>query len=148
MSQKRFYRSGELARLFGISPDTLRHYERMGLMAEAPRSSNRYREFPAQTIDRLNLIRSALGIGFTIRELSRILNARDRGKIPCKEVRDLALQKLNSVEVRMRELKETQATLERILKDWDHRLKHSSPGQQARLLESLARTKNKTKGES
>jgi MerR family transcriptional regulator, Zn(II)-responsive regulator of zntA len=148
MSQKRFYRSGELARRFGISPDTLRHYERMGLMVPTPRSSNRYRAYPPQTIDRLNLIRTALSVGFTIRELSEILQARDQGKIPCKKVRDLAVQKLHSVEAQLRELTEARATLQRTLKDWNHRLNKSSPHRHARLLESLVRTKNKQKGES
>lgn len=150
MSQKRFYRSGELARLFGISSDTLRHYERMGLIAATPRSSNRYREYPPQTVGRVNLIRSALAVGFTIRELSHILQARDRGKIPCREVRTLAVQKLQSVEDRLRELKQTRTTLQTILSDWEQRLAKAPNDQPARLLESLARprTMNKRKGES
>ena len=147
MSQKRFFRSGELARLFGISSDTLRHYERMGLIAATPRSSNRYREYPPQTVDRVNLIRSALAVGFTIRELSRILQARDRGRVPCREVRTLAEQKLHSVEERLRELKQTRTALQTLLTDWERRLANTPNDQPARLLESLQhpRTLNKKK---
>jgi DNA-binding transcriptional MerR regulator len=150
MSEKQFYRSGELARLFGISPDTLRHYERMGLIQRPRRSANRYREYPKQAIDRITLIRSALSVGFTIRELSRILRARDGGKIPCLEVRDLAKKKLAGVEERLKELHETRAILQQLLIDWDKQLKRAPAGERAGLLESLARSRTvtKRKGES
>jgi len=150
MSEKHFYRSGELARVFGISPDTLRHYERMGLIQRPSRSSNRYREYPLQTIDRINLIRSALSVGFTIRELSRILKARDAGKIPCLEVRDLARQKLELIQDQLQELGKTRAVLQQLLKNWDKQLKQVPIGERAGLLESLAKARavTKRKGES
>ena len=150
MSEKHFYRSGELARIFGISPDSLRHYERMGLIQRPRRSPNRYREYPLQTIDRIHLIRSALSVGFTIRELSRIFQARDGGKVPCREVRDLARQKLKNIEAQLHELGKTRIDLEQLLKAWDKQLKSIPAGQRAGLLESLARSRaaTKRKGES
>jgi DNA-binding transcriptional MerR regulator len=59
-------RSGELAQLAGVSPDTLRHYERKGLLAAPHRSPNGYREYPASALDRVRLIRRALAVGFTL----------------------------------------------------------------------------------
>src|SRR5262245_28291588 len=56
-------RSGELARLSGVSADTLRHYERKGLL-KPHRASNGYREYTRQAVERVRLIRGALAIGF------------------------------------------------------------------------------------
>ncbi|MGH9857153.1 MAG: MerR family transcriptional regulator, partial [Acidobacteriota bacterium] len=61
--------SGELARLSGVSPDTIRFYERKGLLQKTERSANGYRKFSAESVSRVRLIRSALAVGFTIHEL-------------------------------------------------------------------------------
>ncbi len=66
--KQEYLRSGELARLAGVSTDTLRHYERKGLLARPRRSCNGYREYPASDLDRVRLVRGALGIGFTLNE--------------------------------------------------------------------------------
>jgi len=95
MSEKRFYRSGELAAIFGISADTLHYYERMQLLPAPVRSANLSRKYPASAVQRIRLIRAALSIGFTVEELARILKNRDAGGVPCKEVRQLAVQKLD-----------------------------------------------------
>ena len=81
--ENRALRIGEVARRAGISPDTLRHYERHGLIPKPKRTAAGYRMFSPDVIERVRLIRSALSVGFTIRELSRILGIRDRGGVPC-----------------------------------------------------------------
>jgi len=60
--------SGELARLCGVSPDTIRHYERLGILSVAARGTNGYRRFPPETVDRVMLIRRAIAIGQTRKE--------------------------------------------------------------------------------
>src|SRR6185295_15337497 len=94
ISRRAFYRSGELARLAGVSPDTLRHYERKRLLQRPRRSANGYREYPPSTLDRVHLVRRALAVGFTLDELARILSVRDQGGAPCRQVRALAGEKL------------------------------------------------------
>src|SRR5215210_4789107 len=86
--------SGELARLAGVSTDTLRHYERKGVLPAARRLNNGYRKYPLDSLDRVRLIRRALAVGFTLDELAQILKARDHGQAPCREVRTLAAEKL------------------------------------------------------
>lgn len=78
-STNRPLRSGELARIAGVSGDTVRYYERLRLLPAAPRSASGYRLFPPESIVRIQLIRSALSIGFSTRELREILGERDRG---------------------------------------------------------------------
>ena len=136
-SEKSFYRSGELAELAGVSTDTLRHYERKGVLARPLRKANDYRQYPAAALQRVRLIRRALAVGFTLDELATVLGVRDHGGAPCAEVRALAAAKLSDVETRLREMGELRCELRAVLKDWDVRLKHRAPGQRAHLLESL-----------
>lgn len=131
-------RSGALARLAGVSPDTLHHYERKGLLARPPRSSNRYRLYPVEALARVRLIRAALAIGFTLDDLAGILKARDHGGAPCRHVRDLAATKLVDLQARIRSLEVLRDLLARTLRDWDRRIKKASPGRRAGLLEHFA----------
>lgn len=139
-TKKEFLRAGELAKATGVSTDTLRHYERMGVLAAPRRSPNGYREYPAEAIERVLLVRRALVIGFTLDELARILKVRDRGGAPCREVRALAQARLSDVETRLSELISLRDELRAILKDWDARLSNRANGSRALLLETLATT--------
>jgi DNA-binding transcriptional MerR regulator len=136
-SEKSFYRSGELAELAGISTDTLRHYERKGVLVRPLREVNDYRQYPASALQRVRLIRRAIAVGFTWDELASVLNVRASGGAPCMEVRALAAAKLSDVETRLREMSELRKELRAVLKDWDTRLAHRAPGQRAHLLETL-----------
>ena len=131
-------RSGELARLLEISPDTLRLYERKGLIKCPPRSAGGYRCYPPEAVDRIRQIRAALSVGFTLHELGEILATRDGGGFPCARVRELAGVKLKNLERHVRELSELRRQLRAMLKQWDRTLKKTAPGKRAGLLESLA----------
>jgi DNA-binding transcriptional MerR regulator len=141
-SEKRFYRSGELAELAGVSSDTLRHYERKGVLARPLRKANDYRQYPVSALQRVRLIRRAIAVGFTLDELASVFSVRDRGGAPCMEVRALAAAKLSDIETRLREMSELRNELRAVLKDWDKRLEHRVPGQRAHLLESLNAGRN------
>ena len=130
--------SGELARLAGVSTDTLRHYERKGVLPLARRMNNGYRKYSPESLDRMRLIRRALAVGFTLDELARFLKARDRGQAPCREVRALAEEKLTEVVSRLSELLAVRDDLRATLVDWDKRLAGKKAGQRAGLLEALA----------
>ena len=129
-------RSGELAKRLGISPDTLRHYERKKLLAPPQRTSGGYRVYGEDAVERILLVRRALGAGFGLDELARILAIRDSGGAPCRKVRALAGEKLVEIEQRIRDLRQLQKRLRRITADWDERLARSNGGR-ASLLESL-----------
>ena len=129
--------SGELARLTGISTDALRHYERLGLLPKPPRTRGGYRDYPAQALERVRLIRRALSAGFSLAELTTILRMRDRGEIPCQKARDMGRGKLQQIKQQIKELLVMRRQLEGILKDWDLRLARTRKGTPARLLEVL-----------
>src|SRR5438067_4666245 len=138
VSAGRVLRSGELAELAGISRDTLRHYERHGLLPSPPRSANRYRVYPPEACARVKLIRAALSIGFTVEELGEILRARDKGAAPCRQVHDLATQKLAMLEARVQELSALRDQLRAALRSWKRTLGNTKPGARAGLLELFA----------
>jgi MerR family transcriptional regulator, copper efflux regulator len=140
MTEKTNYRSGELARLAGVSTDTLRHYERKGVLPAPQRSANGYRVYPSQALERVRLVRRALGVGFTLDELARILKEHAKGGAPCRQVRELAAGKLAEVETRLSELIILRDELRATLSDWDGRLAKTDAGQRAGLLEALAQT--------
>ena len=136
MSEKS-YTSGALGKLAGVSADTLRHYERKGVLARPRRGSNGYREYPAEALERVQLIRRALAVGFTLDELAGILKVRDRGDSPCEEVRKLAAIKLQEVDIRLKELRQLRDQLRTTLQSWDTRLANRSTGERAHLLKHL-----------
>ncbi|HEX7318602.1 MAG TPA: heavy metal-responsive transcriptional regulator [Pyrinomonadaceae bacterium] len=138
MEKKASIRAGELAKAAGVSTDTLRHYERKGVLPRPRRGANGYRQYPPEALDRVLLVRRALAVGFTLDELARVLSVRDRGAAPCREVRELAAAKLAEVDERLAQLAELRVELRATLEEWDERLARTSDGGRAGLLESLA----------
>jgi DNA-binding transcriptional MerR regulator len=129
--------SGELAKMTGVSVDTLHHYEKEHVLAPAARQGNGYRDFPPEALERVRMIRRALAVGFTLDELARVFKMRDAGNPPCATVRALAAQKLEAIEVRIAELTALRDSLRATMTDWDVRIADTPAGQPAHLLASL-----------
>jgi DNA-binding transcriptional MerR regulator len=138
LAQGAYLRSGELARQAGVSADTLRHYERMKLLAAPKRSAGNYRMYLPDALDRVRLIRRALGVGFSLAELVKILKVRDGGGAPCRQVKRLLEEKLRDVNEQIAELVAMREHLGTVLEDWERRLEGTPEGKPARLLESLS----------
>jgi DNA-binding transcriptional MerR regulator len=132
-----FLRSGELARLTGVSADTLRHYERLGILPTSQRTKGGYRIFNASAVETVQLTQRALQLGFSLKELSEILRTRERGGVPCKRVLGLTEEKLRIVREQIQELQRTENYLRQLVRDWRERLMQTPPGSQAGLLHSL-----------
>ncbi len=130
-------RSGQLARRTGVSTDTLRHYERLGLLPRPQRTAGNYREYPPTSPERVELIRRALTIGFSLAELKTVLAVRDKGGSPCRHVRDLLGAKIRDMSQQIRNLVSLRAEMNRLSREWDKRLRRAKPGQVAHLLESV-----------
>src|SRR5258708_1265646 len=130
-------RSGELAKQAGVSTDTLRHYERLGILAKPRRSDGNDHIYPPGSVSRVYLVRQALTIGFSLSELQKILKVRDQGGAPCKQVRAIAEEKLGRIERELVDLAALRDQIQALLKAWDNKLKRTPDGQAARLFESL-----------
>ena len=138
MKSQTVLRSSALAREIGVSPDTLRLYERKGLLRPPGRSTNGYRFYSRDSVDRIRLIRAALSIGFTLEELQPILKLKDAGGVPCRGVRDLAERKLKNLERRLTELQALRRQMRKVLERWDQSLNQTQHNRPAGLLHSFA----------
>lgn len=92
----------------------------------------------------MQLIQSALSIGFSVNDLAGIFRERERGAAPCRRVRALAAEKLATLEARLRDLELWRRELRSTLAEWDRMLAKTPRGKQARLLEALATTHPKS----
>ena len=129
--------SSALARAAGVSADTLRHYEQLGILGKPPRAGNGYRLYPPQALDRVRLIRNALAFGFTLSELTAILRQRDAGAAPCREVAHLESDKVIELDTQIQELTELRDSLKQTVSKWKRQLEKTPDGKRAGLLESL-----------
>jgi len=136
-ADRKSWRSGELARLAGVSPDTLRHYELRGLISSPPRSTNGYRCYPADAVQRVQLVRTALRLGFSIEELASVFRVRAEGGVPCRHVHALAAAKLRELRQRREEIEQLCEVLEIVIRRWDRRLRRTPSGKHAHLLDML-----------
>ena len=126
----------DVARRCGVSADTLRHYERKGLLPAPARTPAGYRRYPFDTVARVQLIQRALVVGFTLEEVARVLRERDSGRPPCRAVRGLVAERLTALDARLRQLRALRSELRALLTDWDATLAATPAGQPAHLLES------------
>ena len=127
----------DVARATGVSTDTLRHYERNGLLPAIARTAAGYRRYPAATVQRVLLIQRALVVGFSLADLKQVLGVRDKGGAPCSRVRELVGDRLDELNRRIEELVALRAELRLLLQEWDVRLAATPDGQRAHLLDTL-----------
>ncbi|MBI4409987.1 MAG: heavy metal-responsive transcriptional regulator [Gemmatimonadetes bacterium] len=106
---------GGLARAAGVSADTLRYYERLGLLPRAQRSSAGYRLFDPSAADRIAFIRKAQALGLTLEEVREVLRIAADGTAPCQHVRAALSSRLSEVDTRIEELESLRRTLTRAL---------------------------------
>ena len=98
-------RIGEVATASGLTRDTLRYYERLGLLAPAQRTSSNFRAYESGTLDRLRFIKTAQSHGLSLREIRELLGSRDRsGRDKCRRIRDLLSRLLSELEQKREEL--------------------------------------------
>jgi len=134
---------GEVARLTDVSVDTIRHYEKQGLLHNITRTLSGYRVYSHDAVPQIRLIRSALDVGFTIAELSRIFKIRNAGGAPCAEVLMLAGVKLRNLERDITDMQSLRRELKALIRRWDGMLKRTRPGHQAHLLQVLVSHQSK-----
>jgi DNA-binding transcriptional MerR regulator len=135
---KRPLRAGALGKAAGVSTDTLRHYEKLGLLKKPPRTQGGYRAYPPESLDRVLLIRNALACGFTLKELTAIVRVRDAGGAPCSKVASLAHEKVDQLSRQISNLIRLRDSLKSTVEEWDRRLKKTQTHDRANLLESLS----------
>ena len=118
---------GQLARETGVNLETVRFYERKGLMPRPPRRPSGYREYPQDAVRRIRFIQRGKELGFSLREIAELLRLRvDPGR-SCAEV------KLADIKTKLRELRHVKAALEKLAAECTGR----GPTSQCPLLDAL-----------
>ena len=114
MSNDRFF-IGELAERTGLGRDTIRYYESLGVLPEAPRSEGGYRLYGGEDVERLAFVAQAQTLGLTLEEIREILELVDRGREPCVHVRERLALRLEETRARIRDLRKLERRLEATL---------------------------------
>ena len=105
---------GEAARKAGVGIETLRFYERKGLIAEPPRSDFGHRLYPRHVITRLRFIRRAQELGFSLKEISELLDLRVDPTTTCADVKQQAQAKIVDVQHKIEDLEKMKIALEKL----------------------------------
>lgn len=124
---------GALAEAAGVGRQTIRFYERRGLIPDPPRSPAGYRQYPEATVGRLRFIRRAQELGFTLAEIGELLDLRIDEVSACGAVQARAREKLRTVEEKIADLQRIGGSLERLVAQCDAR----RPTSDCPILEEL-----------
>jgi MerR family transcriptional regulator, mercuric resistance operon regulatory protein len=103
--------TAQLARAVDVPIDTIRYYERVGLLPEPPRTTGAHRRYPATAVDRLQFIRGAQRLGLRLAEIRDLLAVRDTGVCPCEPAELLLRRHLDEIDSEMRRLSRLRADL-------------------------------------
>ena len=105
----------ELGRRTGTTPDTIRYYERIGLLPDVARSRAGYRLFTNSDVERMAFIKRAQRFGLQLDQISELLGVRDRGLCPCGHARELLTGKLEELDEQMESLSRLHTDIEHLL---------------------------------
>jgi MerR family mercuric resistance operon transcriptional regulator len=105
---------GELARLGGVNLETVRYYERKGLLPIPPRTPSGYRAFPEDAVRHIHFIKRAQELGFSLKEIQELLTLRIAPGGTRADVRERASAKIVDIEEKIRTLRSMKRALERL----------------------------------
>lgn len=110
---------GKVARSVEVGVETIRFYERQGLIPEPPRRDSGYRDYPEETVQRLGFIKRAKELGFTLKEIKELLDLRieDADLTACDDVRSLAENKISGVRSKIETLRRIEVVLAQLVSD-------------------------------
>jgi Hg(II)-responsive transcriptional regulator len=108
-------RTGEVAEQAGVNVETLRYYERRGLLSEPERRPSGYREYPDETVQIVRFIKGAQELGFSLEEVQQLLRLRNARGRSCNSVREAAQEKQREIERKIEALKRMSRALARLV---------------------------------
>ncbi|MFE3795317.1 MerR family transcriptional regulator [Nocardia tengchongensis] len=108
-------RSGELAAQAGVNAQTLRYYERRGLLTPPPRSQSGYRSYPDEAVTSVRFIKRAQDLGFSLDEIEELLDLADGGPEDCDSARALARNRVAQLAERIADLQRMQQSLTELI---------------------------------
>ncbi|MBR9910219.1 MAG: MerR family DNA-binding protein [Gammaproteobacteria bacterium] len=111
----------EVARLLGITADTVRFYTRIKILNPTKSKANGYREYSEKDVNRLRFVLSARLLGFSVEDIQEILSHADKKKSPCPTVRRLIDQRLHDTEQQFKETLQLRDRMQRAVLEWSQK---------------------------
>jgi MerR family mercuric resistance operon transcriptional regulator len=127
---------GDVAKLSGVGIETLRFYEKQGLLSHATRTHSGYRLYNQEVLERLEFIKRAQVLGFTLAEIAHLIKEKALGISPCSDVREIVRRRLAELDERMSEMRRYRKELAAALAQWDEQ--GEAEGSICGLIESTA----------
>ena len=107
--------AGKLAKAADVNVETLRYYEKRGLLPEPPRKESGYRVYPESAVERLKFIKGAQVLGFTLEEIQELLDMRLDTKANRADVRQSATKKIDDIQEKIEALEQMKQALEHLV---------------------------------
>ena len=120
---KDVYQIGELAARIGVQPESIRYYERIGLLPKAQRTTAGYRVFTQEHLERVELIKQMQALGFSLMEIREMLELKFTRGHTCQNVRDHLKQKLDSIDKQIEAIRTFRKEVAEALKTCEQSLK-------------------------
>ena len=127
---------GRLAKFSGVRPDTIRFYERSGLLPKPSRTASGYRVYDAVALNQMRFIRKAQSLGFSLDEIRRIMSLRGQGKETCRCVIAIAEATLAETETKLKELHQFKDRLTANLTRWKQKRRGPIAAEFCALIEA------------
>lgn len=132
-TDEKSFKIGEVAKVTGVGIETLRFYEKSGLVDRPSRTASGYRVYDASIIDRIAFIKKAQVLGFTLDEIRELISHKRAGENPCGHVRAKVKSRLAELDERIRQMTLYRNELAAELKQWEK--KRESEGHVCGLIE-------------
>ena len=110
---------GQVSKLTGVGVETIRFYERSGLLNAPERKSSGYRVYSEDIVDRLRFIRRAKDLGFALSEVESLLRLRVDSEVSCVQARQQALEKITEIEGKIQDLQRIRGALTELISACD-----------------------------
>ncbi len=137
-AQTEWLKIGDVAKVSGVGIETLRFYEKQGLLTHATRTQSGYRLYNRDVLERLEFIKRAQVLGFTLAEIAHLIKEKASGISPCADAREIVRSRLAELDERMREMRRYRKELAAALAQWDEQ--GAAEGSICGLIESTALT--------
>ncbi|KAA0686124.1 MULTISPECIES: MerR family transcriptional regulator [Azospirillum] len=124
---------GDLGKATGTKAETIRFYEKVGILPEPARTSGNYRSYSEEHVRRLTFVRKARNLGFRLETVRALLDFADQPDRPCVEVDKLVIEQLHEVERKLADLERLRKELARMIQQC-----HGGPVSDCRIIEALS----------
>jgi len=124
---------GKVAKLSGVGVETVRYYQRRGLIDQPPQAKSGYRQYPADVVRRIKFIRRGKQLGFSLREIHELLRLRVEPGYSCADIKKRVKDKITDVDRRIEELSKIRKALENLAGECSGR----GPTSQCPIMDAL-----------